>query len=470
MGTVHRPLPDLPDTTDPNAIVVAFASNPAFRAAEWSELTTPGNPYRRPVRPDDLAWVKYHNTMLPEKALRLSALLGHRMLRNIYDLESTLVAPADGVDTVGQDRADFYSRDNRVRSALARPVLERHLFDFLDDADDDETSAADALELVRTTAQSLSQSAPEAAKLIEKLTGTKEAAVFVTMQYHGFIPAVREALGRTGIGEFPRHLDGLQAALLGSYQQWISLRSAYRDLLDAAGLAQTPGGHWQLLLGTSLARGNHLLSLAADPGRLPELVGAATFSHLAGQRDTAALRPILERGLPAETNFAGFDLGIGWPVDLDDFLPEVLDALVTSYGQDAPRAFRRGFAAAQRLHELWHQDLAAQLSWADQIELHQEYAEKIAHYLEDNDIVVDLDTFVESEEETSTTHVHNEHRLVMIEEGQMHFWNNATHKIELFTGDKILIPVSRLHGSTVLSGVCTYHQPIIPDELLRKII
>jgi hypothetical protein len=56
----------------------------------------------------------------------------------------------------------------------------------------------------------------------------------------------------------------------------------------------------------------------------------------------------------------------------------------------------------------------------------------------------------------------------MIEAGQMHFWNNVTHKIELNEGDKLLIPQSRLHGSTVLSGECTYHQPIIPDELLQQ--
>ncbi len=465
MDTVHRPLPELPDTTDPNALIVAFASNPAFRAAEWSELTTPANPFRRPVRPDDLAWVKYHETMPAPKALRLSALLGHRMLRNIYDLESTLIAPADGVDTVSQDRADFYSRDNRVRSALARPVLERHLFDFLGDSD-----AGNALDLARAAARRLSENTPESAKAAEKLTGAKEAAVFLLIQYHGFMPAVREALGRAGVGEFPRHLDGLQTALLGSYQQWIALRSSYRELLDVAGLAQTPGAQWQLLLGTSLARGNHLLSLAADPARLPELVGAAVYLHLAGARDTAALRPLLERGLESGTNLTGFDLGIGWSVDLDEFLGETLAALVTSYGEHASRAFGRGFAAAERLHELWDGDLATQITWADQIELHQEYAEKIHRYLEDNEITVDLDTFVESEEETSTTHVHNEHRLVMIEEGQMHFWNNVTHKIELLTGDKILIPVSRLHGSTVLSGVCTYHQPIIPDDLLRKIV
>lgn len=50
----------------------------------------------------------------------------------------------------------------------------------------------------------------------------------------------------------------------------------------------------------------------------------------------------------------------------------------------------------------------------------------------------------------------------------MHFWNNVTHKIDLHEGDKVLIPVSRLHGSTVLSGECTYHQPIIPEDMYAR--
>ncbi|MFD8961527.1 hypothetical protein ACFV0W_32440, partial [Streptomyces anulatus] len=118
---------------------------------------------------------------------------------------------------------------------------------------------------------------------------------------------------------------------------------------------------------------------------------------------------------------------------------------------------------------LWETDLVEQVTWADSIQEYQDKAIRIDKYLSDNNIVVDLDTFVESNEETSTTHVHNEHRLVMIESGQMHFWNNVTHKIEFNQGDKVLIPVSRLHGSTVLSGECTYHQPIIPDDMLNQI-
>ncbi|NED64645.1 peptide synthetase, partial [Streptomyces sp. SID10244] len=144
-----------------------------------------------------------------------------------------------------------------------------------------------------------------------------------------------------------------------------------------------------------------------------------------------------------------------------------MGALITSFGQAALTGFQKGVAHAARLREIWDDDLTLQVSWADKIELHKEYAEKIHRYLEDNRIEVDLDTFVESEEETSTTHVHNEHRLVMVEEGDMRFWNNVTHTIELTAGDKILIPVTRLHGSTVLSGVCTYHQPIISDDLLK---
>ncbi|MFT4043085.1 MAG: hypothetical protein QM673_07980, partial [Gordonia sp. (in: high G+C Gram-positive bacteria)] len=450
-----------------------FAANPAFRAAEWSELTTPGNPYRRPVRPDDLKWVKYDKPMTAERSLRLSALLGHRMLRNIYDHRVSLVPPVVDGAVLG-DRAEFYATRARINAELARPVLERHLFAFLDE-DAPEGVSADidaAIDAVAATAQEIATGRLRTAVAAERLTGRREAAVYVLVQYHGMIPAVREALGRAGIGEFPAHADAVQSLLLDSYRDWVGARSPYRELLSAAGLSQTPGAQWQLVLGTSLGRGNHLLSLADDGSRLAELLGAAVLLAVSGPTDTAQIREVVAAGLPGVT-LDGIDLGLGVSAEqysVTELARTVIQALVASFGTDAVSGFRRGFAHAARFRELWDADLATQIAWADQIELHKDYAEKIAAYLDDNQIVVDLDTFVESEEETSTTHVHNEHRLVMIEKGQMHFWNNVTHKIELETGDKILIPISRLHGSTVLSGECTYHQPIIPDELLQKII
>jgi mannose-6-phosphate isomerase-like protein (cupin superfamily) len=147
----------------------------------------------------------------------------------------------------------------------------------------------------------------------------------------------------------------------------------------------------------------------------------------------------------------------------------VAGPLTEAGGPGAVEEVYAGFAGAAWLSATWDRDLAAQLSWADDIPGYQAKARKIDDYLKGHGIQVDLDTFVESCEETSTTHVHDDHRLVMIESGKMHFWNNITHQIELNTGDMVLVPMSRLHGSTVLSGECTYHQPIIPDEMLAQI-
>jgi hypothetical protein len=119
------------DKEDPNDIVKAFARNPAFRAAEWEELTTEDDPFRRPVRPDDLDWLDYGKPMPVAKVLRLSGLLGHRMLRNIYDAELLYVEPRANT-AADTDRANFYSARNRALGELAKPILQRHLFTFLD--------------------------------------------------------------------------------------------------------------------------------------------------------------------------------------------------------------------------------------------------------------------------------------------------------------------------------------------------
>ncbi|WP_462188595.1 amino acid adenylation domain-containing protein, partial [Frankia sp. CcWB2] len=113
-----------------HALVRSFASNPAFRPAEWEELTTEDDPYRRPVRPADLAWLDYGTALGPEDTLKLSGLLGHRMLRNIYDAD-LLYLPPNRNAAADRDASDFYGAGNRLRGALAQPVLERHLFSFL---------------------------------------------------------------------------------------------------------------------------------------------------------------------------------------------------------------------------------------------------------------------------------------------------------------------------------------------------
>ncbi|MFG2225115.1 hypothetical protein [Streptomyces sp. NPDC048644] len=456
------------DPDDSNSIVKAFAANSAFRAAEWEELTTEDNPYRRPVRPDDLAWLNYSKPMPAAKALKLSALLGHRMLRNVYDSGLLYLPPTAGT-APETDGAAFYNDRNRILSALAAPVLERHLFTLLDGARKP-LGSSDLTHLKREVREHHQQRLAEPGRAFTTALGTKDrkaAATFVMLQLSAFLPAARAATGRAALGEYDATHPGVRTLLLDDYRTWAGQHEEYRALLEAAELKPTAAAYWQLYLGTSLARGNHLHWLSHNREKYPEFLGAMLHHKIEEAADGPRFAEVFEDGLGLRTGL--FDgLGALRESDLDALVDRLVLPLKALYGDQAVDRFHQGFADARWFAQLWDEDLTEQLLWADSIELHQRKAEALSKHIDDNRIEVDLDTFVESNEETSTTHVHNEHRLVMVERGQMHFWNNTTHKIEFNEGDKVLIPVSRLHGSTVLSGECTYHQPIIPEEMYQQ--
>ncbi|MCK9875563.1 peptide synthetase [Frankia sp. Ag45/Mut15] len=465
---------------DAHALVRAFAANPAFRAAEWEELTTEGNPYRRPVRPADLKWLNYAAPLRGEQLLKLSGLLGHRMLRNIYDAD-LLYLPAARNDAADHDAADFYHPDNRLRGALARPVLERHLFSFLEA----QRSAlpVTTLDAVRSQLHGYwEQRRDHPGDAFVVLRGTRdrrEATTFALLQLSAYLPATRNATARAALGEYDLAQPSARALLLDDYRRWVGDGSAWAALLTSAGLTTTVGAYWQLYLNTSLARGNHLHHLSRAPERHAELLGAYVHQRIddaavaASWTDAVAdafgTRPTLfTPAEPASGSASASGVPVVTPAVLDDLVDTLLTPLVAAWGEGALTAFHTGFADAAHLARRHDRDLAEQLAWADAIDEHKARAEAISAYLTNERIEVDLDTFVETCDETSTTHVHDEHRLVMIESGDMHFWNNVTHKISLSDGDKILIPKSRLHGSTVLSGSCTYHQPIIPDDMYAR--
>lgn len=453
---------------DENDVVRAFAANSAFRAADWDELTTETNPYRRPVRPGDLEWLDFSQPTTVDDILMLSGLLGHRMLRNIYDADY-LYLPPEPSEANSANAAEFYSVRSRVLAEAAKPVLENHVFSLL---------AAQRPALARPEVDALTDQVrehyrrraaeqPEFARVARQTRGKKEAATFVLLQWSAFRPATHLATARAALGEYDVAHPRLRRILLEDYQVWVAASELYRNLLHSAELVPTVGAYWQLYLSSSLGRGNYLHHLSADGRNAFALLGALVHEKIDRAANAAHFAEVFGGGFGYTGEFFTPEAAFG-EQDAVQLAEELVTPLHKVFGRTAVEEFHRGFCDARWLADLWDRDLATQLDWADRIPEYQDKADKIDQHLTNENIEVDLDTFVESNEETSTTHVHDEHRLVMIEAGQMHFWNNVTHKIELNEGDKLLIPVSRLHGSTVLSGSCTYHQPIIPEEMLQQ--
>ncbi|GAA1297063.1 hypothetical protein [Saccharothrix xinjiangensis] len=447
-----------------NELVKAYAANAAFRAATAEELVNADNPFRRPVRPDDLDFLDYDRELPVDQVLLLSSLLGHRMLRNIYDADAVYLPPS-GDSPAWQDLPRFYSDENRLAGHRAGRVLERHLFSFLaaERPALERPSAAAVGELVLGELEERRANPGRAFPVLNSCQDRRYAATFLLLQLTAVLPAANSAVARNLVGDYDAVLPGLGSALVDAHRNWLGDATRLRDALGECDLVTGPNAYWQFYLTSSLARANHLHFVSSGHERFFEFLGA--WAH---KLVDDAVRAEQFRSVVADA--FGVEGGVLTAAQAPEALvTPLLTTLEERFGASALRGFHAGFSDARWLADLWDRDLATQLDWADRIDEYKDKAEKLAHKIEAENIEVDLETFVESEEETSTTHVHDDHRLVVVEVGQMHFWNNAGRVIPLSVGDKVLIPAERLHGSVVLSGTCTYHQPVISEELLNSI-
>lgn len=122
----------------------AYAGQPQFRSAEGHEVIF-DHPFHRPVRAADLSFLDFSRPIDEAHAHALRALMGHRMLRNIYEADLPFIVELRSAQAIA-DRRAYYSADNRLLGEQVRPALERHSFAWIDEASEDtEEKAADLI-------------------------------------------------------------------------------------------------------------------------------------------------------------------------------------------------------------------------------------------------------------------------------------------------------------------------------------
>jgi hypothetical protein len=446
---------------DANEIVAAFAANPLFRSAQADELINEDDSLGRPVRPHDLPMLDFRDVLPRERYLTLSALLGHRMLTNAYEAEYLLI-PNPGTPVAWSSFRDFFSSQNTMLSGFVRPILEHHLFGALEISELDRDLVLD-LDDVRAAVAELEahvrDRAEQTSATIRSLRDPRTAVLFLLAQMTCGWQARVSAVRRGVLGDHAGAAWDPSAAIDGFVDELVLAAAQLGELLDLAGLSRRRRAYWQFYLSSSLARTNNLYRLAREHGRFFELMGALVHEQINIHAFAEVLQPTIT---------AHFDGSIGGDAkSTTSLLSSLVAPMVEQYGNEiVVGPVLAGLEVADELHALAHDDLRRQMVWADDLTPSSAEAARLQALIDRGELVVDLDTFVESSEETSTTHVHDEHRLVVIESGKMVFWNNIGAEIELSTGEMLLVPRTRLHGSVVMSGKCTYHQPIIPEELL----
>jgi hypothetical protein len=445
-------------------LIRRFAAHDAFRSAMVDELELDEDFYRRPLRPEDLSFIDFATPVSTETVTRLPSLASQRLLLCIYELAVARLPRDSDVGSFVRF-AQFYEDENQVLGARIRPFLEDFAFDFLGDA----TLAGEDVSGCVVSLQDLLQTQTAFwSRTFERLVQSRyveEGLRFMLIQLWCLVPSKRIALARAAA-------SGYFDLLPATDRPWLirdELDDSLRSLAARCGVTKREHSYWQFYLSTSLAECNLLHALASRPDRALRLYGAAfaaeaewiAFSGLAEQADRYLDAGMADRGdgcrnATAPELMARFERALG--------------AVAARYGARGVSEVGQGLAAAQTLAACARQNLGEQLRWLAAVEGYRDIARAIDVRIQAERPDIDRETFVEPREMCSTTHVHDDHRLVVIESGRMVFWGNLGMKLRLEPGEMVLVPQGRLHGSSVESDECTYHQPIIPDDWVRALV
>jgi hypothetical protein len=462
-------------------IIQDFAGCPLFRDASAAEMYIVGNPYRRPTRVLDNADIDYTAPLTRTNLASNESLSTHRLLLTIYEIDCHLL-PGRLSPEVDRDRLDFYCADNQRRADLARPILEEKAFAFLRDEIEvtghwtPESVICYLREFKQTEDEKLKSGVNESV-LLARLLNCRErrrCASHYLIQLASDFLTEASAMARYVLGNYGAEQSELFNILIDEYGYAVFDKkhsTLFERLLASVDLSAEIHRYWQFYQASSIMLTNYFHFLGKNKANYFRYLGALFFTEVSlpnvNREQAATIREIFGETVDVSyfTEHVHIDTHHG-AMALDRIIRPTLDR----YGVFAAADIIRGFEEFRLLQQIADNDLLEQINWIDGHDLHVRAAEYIWSRILSGELKLPRETFHEMREERSTTHTHDEHRLVVLETGEMDFWNGLGDAIRLKAGDAHLVPRHRLHGSVITSSESLYHQPIVSEALFRDVL
>ncbi len=462
----------LRDTLAANPSIASFAALRWQDEAAADELVIVGDPYRRPTRAKDLPFVPDRPIALSRLATN-SALVVHRLLLNAYEAE--LLFLPDRAGDSWQRFDEFYEPESSARAAAARQHLESLAFSALEKEIDvtGRWQPACALAYLRDFLAGEEKAViaddhadPVIAALL-RATDPQAAARHYLVQMAPDFLSEASAMARLAPGAYGPLQSALFNVLIDEYGAGVhpaKHSSLFAATLTSLGLDPGPHAYWQFYQPGALALTNYFHYVAANKRHVFRYLGALFYTEAALVNVTGRQSRVLRRifGNLVDTRY--FDEH--HHIDRHHrqmVLHRLIAPAIDAYGQRAIDGILRGFEEFRLLQHLADQDLCQQLIWAGALRPNDEALQPYVDAWRQGKL--QSETFSESLDERSTTHIHPDDRLLHLETGAMTFFPLVGCELKLKAGDSLFIPGGRLHGSIVTAPECLYHQPILAADL-----
>lgn len=232
--------------TNIQAQITHYASNPLYGARQ--EWLIESNPYRRPVRPQDIELCSFAEPLPGRAICSTSGLAAQRMLLNIYESDMMMLT-ANDFGGVADDFRAFYSNENRLAGELIRGTLERHVFGFLDTEIDvsGRWKQEDMISFFDWRLGAIATSDSTIAKAVLNAGSPQEAANSFLIQLAGDYLCEASAMARNVLGNFGRTQSELFKVLIDEYGYGVhntKHSTLYEATLRSCGLSPEIHAYW----------------------------------------------------------------------------------------------------------------------------------------------------------------------------------------------------------------------------------
>lgn len=369
--------------------------------------------------------------------------------------------PKGSFEKVEHDFQLFYSNDSKLAGEAIRPTLEQHVFAFLDHEIDVSGSwnlAAmrvlfdSRLEVINTSESTL-------AATVRAANSPEKAARNFLVQLAGDFLTEASAMARNVLGNYGSPLSELFKVMIDEYGYGVHQTkhsTIYEELLESQGLSSEIHAYWQFYLTSSLALTNYFHYVSRNHAHFFRYLGALYFTEATIPHANRQYAKLLRELFGKDTNTHYFDEHVHIdPHHARMVVENVIEPVIERCGEGVIPEIVRGFEAFRLLQDIADEELIGQITWSDTSEA---YCQRARNLQSDPDRPPAGPTlsFTETKGEHSVTHVHDADELFVVSEGEIELVTGFDQSVNLRSGEGIVIPKGRLHGSVVLSDTCSY--------------
>jgi mannose-6-phosphate isomerase-like protein (cupin superfamily) len=415
------------------------------------------DPYHRPVRPQDLKLVQLKKCLAKEHFGQPSYLAAQRLLLNRYEQDMVFLPVQRPLNLAHFN--SFYDVELRKALELLRPLLEQHVFGWLDeeislsgnwDLDSFTAYTGAVLDKVRRVPSGLVNS-------VQGACDPREAARYYLIQCAGDFLSEASAMGRNVLGNFGPFTSELFKIYLDEYGYGVHEKkhsTIFERLLIACDLDPDLHAYWQFYTASSISLINYFHYVSHDHSKFFRYLGAMYYTEASLAIVTKSQAQAIKAGFGDSVDTLYFDEHNHIDVHHGRMaLEKLIIPMIRQYGVQIIPDILRGFEEFRLLQDVADEDLFRSIEWQDNLPAYVALAREQFSGMPDHRVDA---TFEEPQNELSVLHTHPVAELFSVKAGLIELVASPAKSILLNAGDSIVIPKGMLHGTKVLSPTCLY--------------